>query len=150
MKYTIAFALALCFGACTNKRVEEKVVAAYPDGKPKTVNYFNPETQEKVMEREFYDNEKTYLEWNFSDGKKNGESSSFRKDGKPWSTHTYLNDTLHGPYKTWHENGQLYMNGQFNQGKKSGMWFFYDNTGKEIKKIDFDSVVPDSTQVVSR
>jgi antitoxin component YwqK of YwqJK toxin-antitoxin module len=136
--------LSLFLFACSNAPVKEQVTATYPDGKPKTINYFEPETQEKVMEREFYDNEKTYLEWKFSDGKKNGESTSYRKDGKPWSSHTYLNDTLNGPYKTWHENGQLYISGQFTMGKKSGKWIFFDEKGKQVKEIDFDTVPENS------
>jgi antitoxin component YwqK of YwqJK toxin-antitoxin module len=34
-----------------------------------------------------------------------------------------------GLYKTWHENGQLYIQGQFERGQKSGEWFTYYANG---------------------
>ncbi|MFY7972504.1 MAG: toxin-antitoxin system YwqK family antitoxin [Flavobacteriales bacterium] len=138
MKY-LSFFLALALFACSSSNVEEKVELTYPDGKAKLVMYFDKETDEKIMEREFYQNGKTKLEWNFKSELKNGEAKSFRADGKPWSSHTYLNDTLQGPYKTWHENGQLYMDGQYVKGKRAGLWKFYKPNGALEKEIDFDS-----------
>lgn len=134
------FFFALLLFACSSSSVEEKVELTYPDGKAKLVVYFDKASEEKIMERELYQNGKTKMEWNFKSELKNGEAKSFRTDGKPWSAHTYVNDTLQGPYKTWHENGQLYMEGQFVKGKRSGKWTFFNPDGSIEKEIDFDSV----------
>ncbi len=138
MKY-LSSLLALLLLACSSSSIEEKVELTYPDGKAKLVLFFDKESEEKIMGRELYQNGKTKMEWNFKSDQKNGEAKSFRADGKPWSAHTYLNDTLQGPYKTWHENGQLYIDGQYNKGKKSGLWKFYKPDGSVEKEINFDS-----------
>ena len=138
MKY-VYFLFALVLFACSSSPIEEKVELTYPDGKAKVVVYIDKETEEKVMEKELYQNGKTKMEWNFKSELKNGEAKSFRTDGKPWSAHTYVNDTLQGPYKTWHENGQLYMDGQYNKGKKTGIWKFFKPDGGLEKEINFDN-----------
>jgi antitoxin component YwqK of YwqJK toxin-antitoxin module len=49
---------------------------------------------------------------------------------------TYENGELNGDYKTWFENGKLYVEGEYENGKEVGEWIFYneDGTEKERKK----------------
>ena len=62
---------------------------------------------------------------------------------------TYLNDTLIGQefyknginimeYNEWHENGEQKIKGNYENGKKAGKWFEYNEKGQLIKIIDYD------------
>ncbi len=41
------------------------------------------------------------------------------------------NGTPHGPDKTWDELGKLRQAGQYTQGKREGLWFFYFRSGRK-------------------
>ena len=43
----------------------------------------------------------------------------------------------HGPYVEYHPNGHKATDGQFTDGFKSGVWTFYDESGKERGKTEF-------------
>jgi antitoxin component YwqK of YwqJK toxin-antitoxin module len=139
---------ALVFSSCGNStksgKTSTEVVETWKDGSAKKTIVRDASTQEKVAEIELYDNETTFREWSFLNGLKNGTSRSFREDGKPWSLNTYVNDTLHGPYQTWHENGQLYIDGSYQKGNRAGIWAFYGPDGTLIRQMDFDKQAVDS------
>jgi len=44
---------------------------------------------------------------------------------------------LHGAYKTWFENGQLRIEGQYDNGIKIGNWRFFDEKGNVIEEKNF-------------
>ncbi|MFN8776926.1 MAG: toxin-antitoxin system YwqK family antitoxin [Flavobacteriales bacterium] len=113
------------------------VLETWADGSPRKTVIRDAATNETLSEIELYDNETTFREWKFKAGLKNGESRSFREDGKPWSLNSYVNDTLHGPYRTWHENGQLYIDGTYTMGVRSGIWNFYAPDGRLVRTHDF-------------
>ncbi len=140
MRYLFLPILAI-LAACNSPKkdpIEKRVVSTYQDGTPKKVSVYNAETNEVVSETEHYENNKTFREWHYERGLKNGESRSFYESGGPWSLNTYVNDTLDGPYKTWHENGKLFMDGQYTMGVRSGVWRFYAPDGTLSKEEDFD------------
>ncbi|MBJ6762136.1 hypothetical protein JGU66_15290 [Myxococcaceae bacterium JPH2] len=43
----------------------------------------------------------------------------------------------HGPYRSFHANGQVAAIGQYADGFKTGTWFFYDELGKEYSRTEF-------------
>ncbi|MBU8897667.1 hypothetical protein DRW03_23620 [Corallococcus sp. H22C18031201] len=43
----------------------------------------------------------------------------------------------HGPYRSFHANGQAAAIGQYADGFKTGTWFFYDELGKEYSRTEF-------------
>jgi antitoxin component YwqK of YwqJK toxin-antitoxin module len=43
----------------------------------------------------------------------------------------------HGPYASYHPNGQKRSEGQYFEGFRSGTWTFYDATGKETGRTEF-------------
>lgn len=139
---------ALCFVSCGNSpkvgKTSTEVIETWQDGSAKKRIVSDADTQEKIAEIELYDNESTFREWSYLNGLKNGTSRSFREDGKPWSLNTYVNDTLHGPYQTWHENGQLYIDGSYQKGRRAGIWTFYGPDGALIRQMDFDKQAADS------
>lgn len=133
----------VCAGCAPNAPDEEKldqeVTSSWSNGAPRAATYYEPGTRNKVAEREFYEDSTTYREWRFESGLRNGVARSYRKNGKPWSLNTYVNDTLDGAYQTWHENGQIYIDGQYRMGRRSGIWKFYSPSGELAREIDFDA-----------
>lgn len=49
----------------------------------------------------------------------------------------YMNGVLQGPYKVWHPNGQLKIEGFYNNGKFDGKWQYRDENGIKIGEGDF-------------
>jgi antitoxin component YwqK of YwqJK toxin-antitoxin module len=48
---------------------------------------------------------------------------------------TYKDDILHGPWKSYYENGQIEEIGLYNNGKKDGLWkWYYYSPKNEIKR----------------
>jgi antitoxin component YwqK of YwqJK toxin-antitoxin module len=43
----------------------------------------------------------------------------------------------HGPYVSYHRNGQKRSEGQYVEGFRSGTWTFYDESGKETGRTEF-------------
>jgi antitoxin component YwqK of YwqJK toxin-antitoxin module len=157
MRFLLFFFLALVITSCTKKKLKSEVGIDLPenvienvekrydtdksgDRKVKKAVYIDTIANEKIAERHFYESQKVYIENLFKNGHKNGPSMAFRDStGNPWSLHTYTNDTLNGPYKVWHENGQLRIEGQYKMGVKSGNWRFFDNQGTIQREINFDN-----------
>jgi antitoxin component YwqK of YwqJK toxin-antitoxin module len=122
----------------------ETVTNTYDSGKPKNVQVYSAADSSKIGAKEFYDNGSVKVDMKYKEGKRNGPTYSYYKDGKPWSLNTFENDELHGPYQTWHENGQLYYDGKYEHNRKVGTWKFYNPSGDLLKTMDFDAN-PDST-----
>ena len=148
MRFTILF-FAACFAlyGCANSSdaqpQEEKIEEKYPSGQPKRVSYFDLATKELVTTKDLYQNSKTYREFHFKSGLRNGECKAFYENGNPWSINNYVNDTLNGAYKTYHENGQVYISGEYEMGLRAGVWQFFNPQGQLLKEVSFIGL-PDS------
>jgi len=68
----------------------------------------------------------------FLNNKRNGKWEAFFQNGNRWSENNYVEGVFHGPYLVWYENGQLRIKGQYDMGKKVGLWELYDESGKVI------------------
>jgi hypothetical protein len=44
---------------------------------------------------------------------------------------------LHGKWKKWHRNGQSYLDGQYLDGKKTGLWLTWFDNGQQRGKGNF-------------
>lgn len=54
------------------------------------------------------------------------------------SEYTYINNSLHGPFKIWKEDGELKEKGFYKNGKKDSIWIKYDLQYVRNKK---DSII---------
>jgi len=107
----------------------------------KIVGYYEIDGKDsiKVGERTFYPNsEKVYLEFRIKDGKRHGECLSFFQNGTRQSLNTYKEGMLNGDYRVWHENGELQIEGQYENNKEVGEWVFYDKDGNVKKTQKFN------------
>src|SRR5436189_6462472 len=57
---------------------------------------------------------------------------------QPWgkSGTQHICKIKHGPFVAW-ENGYIHIRGQYEYGKDTGAWFWYDAGGKVVKQIDY-------------
>ncbi len=71
-------------------------------------------------------------------GKKDGPWIGFYEDGSVlWEGLYYRGTTL--SWKEYHDNGEIFVTGEFNNGKKDGRWDIYDKKGKLIAQEFFKS-----------
>jgi antitoxin component YwqK of YwqJK toxin-antitoxin module len=98
----------------------------------------------------------------YNNGKKEGTWITFGQEGDTALLATYQNDALHGPYMEKYkgelENIGVYRNGkkhgywkqsmasklgpqegEYNNGNRIGKWILYDNRGKILARLVFDS-----------
>jgi antitoxin component YwqK of YwqJK toxin-antitoxin module len=57
---------------------------------------------------------------------------------QPWgkSGTQHICKIKHGPFIAW-ENGYVHVRGQYDNGKETGVWYWYDKNGSVINKIDY-------------
>ena len=57
--------------------------------------------------------------------------------------HHYYQDNQVGLYRTWHPNGQLFMEGSYSeQGNPTGTWTFKDDQGNTIRSLEGETLNP--------
>lgn len=50
----------------------------------------------------------------------------------------------HGPFVAW-EGGYIHVRGQYENGKETGVWYWYDKNGSVEKKVDYTAPLSDNT-----
>ena len=73
-------------------------------------------------------------------GKRVGPWASYFANGAIRSRSTYADGLEEGPTEVFHENGLTYYSGAYHKGKSAGEWVFYDEQGKEVKRVKYDSL----------
>lgn len=79
------------------------------------------------------------LEGNMSNGQRTGTWTSYHPNGKVWSRSTYVGGLEEGPTEVFQDNGLPFYTGAYHKGKPTGEWVFFDNLGKETKRVMHDS-----------
>lgn len=125
--------------SCNGKTVEE-VTESFPDGTPKTVRFYqvDGDVKDLVKEVQYYPDHKLFYEGEFKDNKKDGKWTVYYKNGNKWSEGYYKKGLDDGQRTAFHENGEKNFEGRYKDGKMVGTWRFYDETGKQVKEIDYD------------
>ena len=121
----------------------------YPDGKIKISAMFRNGIPEGIK-REFNSDgivEKSYLYKNGiligegivkEDGDRDGPWKDYYNDGKLKSEGNYDNGKQTGLWKYYHQNGKIEQTGKFNkQGKPDGTWKWYFDTGQLLKEENY-------------
>jgi antitoxin component YwqK of YwqJK toxin-antitoxin module len=140
MRRMIFLLIIVVMSACGPK-LQERVIEKYPDGKPKRVQYYTPETENSYLAREvfYYENGQKKMDGEYNkDKKKHGKWLYWREDGKKWSEGYFYEGKDDGWRTTWHENGGKHYEGRYNKGVRIGTWKFYDESGKMVKEIDYN------------
>jgi len=93
---------------------------------------------EKVAYTEIYDNGQVKIEGFLKNGVRVGQWMSYYSTGLRWSENMYRDGMLDGRSVTYYDNGHLRYEGFYIEDKKAGIWQFYDDSGKLVKKENFN------------
>ena len=66
-----------------------------------------------------------------------GLTKLYYDNGQPEWRYTFYKGIQHGLITRWNSSGRIIMEGYFNDGDSSGVWKWYDDTGKIIEKKVF-------------
>lgn len=72
-------------------------------------------------------------------GERTGSWISYHPNGVIWSRSVYVDGVEHGPTEVFHDNGRTYYTGNYDHGKPSGKWIFFDANGVEVKRVEYDA-----------
>ncbi len=74
---------------------------------------------------------------NYLSGRRQGECQSFYPNGTLESDDFFTGGLLNGATTVYYDNGQKRYEGTCTKGKPTGLWKFYDNSGKIIRTKDY-------------
>ncbi|MDL5048500.1 hypothetical protein QQ054_21030 [Oscillatoria amoena NRMC-F 0135] len=83
----------------------------------------------------FYKDGNKCVETEFKDGKKNGTLTWYFQNGKPYRVISYVNDKMQGPYTEYHHGGAVKFVAQFNEDMPCTGYKEYDYKGKEAPEL---------------
>ncbi len=89
----------------------------------------------------FFPNGTINEETTFVNGLKEGIYKKYTEKGILLEDSNYKNDQFHGPATFRDGEGQIVSSGQFTNGKKTGVWKFYEN-GKLVKEENMNAKKP--------
>ena len=97
--------LSLTIVACGSKKVVE---STYDNGNPNVVHYYKKVKGEKVLAREeiFYEKGSKKMAGAFTENQRDGVWKAWYEDGTLWSEGVYKNGKRNGPGTTYHPNGK--------------------------------------------
>lgn len=145
-----------------NRKPHGEVKHWYENGNLKEVSYWINGLQDSVY-TVFYENGQMQIRSNFKNGKYHGKSNEWHENGQLKLESYYTDNVLQGRFKQWKDNGKLEIDGIYidehlkgkiygyhKNGKIStignlidktpdGMWEFFDESGKLIKKRYFEN-----------
>jgi len=79
------------------------------------------------------------LEGDMRAGQRVGPWASFFPDGSIRSKSTYVDGVEEGTTEVYHQTGKPYYTGSYLHGVPFAEWIFFDATGKELKRVRYDS-----------
>ena len=83
--------------------------------------------------KEVYPDKRILVE-NYKNGNLEGPVSLFYKNRQKEWRYNYTKGILNGTYSRWYANGQKAVNGYFENGEPVGVWAWWDQTGKFLRK----------------
>lgn len=133
------FFVLLIFSAC---RFENKVVEeTYPDGSPKRICIYKGKGAEADLIREsnYYPNKQLQMEGGYKNNLRNGRWIYWHENGKIWSEGTFKDGKSDGKRTTYFDNGKIRYIGFYKDDVRVGKWSFYDENGRLLKEVDYSA-----------
>jgi antitoxin component YwqK of YwqJK toxin-antitoxin module len=137
--------LVLIVSSCTSG-TEKIVESRFPDKSPEVVKYYkkNGEIRELVKEEAFYPNKKKRMEGEYKNNEREGRWIYYYEDGKVWSEGFFKQGKNEGKRITYFENGNKRYEGNYKEDLRAGLWKFYNEQGKLVNQIDYGKGVPEN------
>ena len=121
---TLIFVLSITATAQYIKEVDGIYLA---DSKPYTGTY-----------KSYYDNFEPKVEMKLEEGKKDGITKLFFKDGSINEIRSYKNNLMDGTWITYNENGIKIAEAIYAMGKKNGTWKVWDDNGTLRTEMNYN------------
>ncbi len=117
------------------KKKHGKAIYYYPNGViQQEIKYNNGKPD---LSRRFDFMGRLEMEENYKDGLLNGYVRQYTSYQKKIMEAFYVDDTLHGDYFEWHENGIPKVIGHYDKGLFDGKWEFFDENGLKLGEGNF-------------
>ena len=142
MRYIPLFIVLVFLVSCAEK-LDEVVAETHNDGSTKRVQYFKGEGEDRFLRKDvfYYENGQKRVEGEYNrEGKKDGKWTYWYEDGNKWSEGYFKDGLNHKERTTWHETGEMHYTGNYEMGKRVGVWKFYNEDGELVKEIDYDNL----------
>lgn len=138
LKYHCFILASLFLVSCSRTSVKKE---KYENGTIKSEKTFEriDGKEHLVKEVQYHPNGKKYIEGGYKDDLRDGFWASWYDDGQLWSEGEFRNGKSHGRRTVYHPNGQKYYEGTFDMGKRTGVWVFYNEEGLKIKEVNYDT-----------
>lgn len=142
MKQLLTIALIIAsftLVSCGEKKVVE---STYDNGNPNVVHYYKKDKGEKVLTREeiFYEKGSKKMAGAFTSDKRDGIWKAWYEDGTLWSEGEYKDGKRNGPGTTYHPNGKKHLEGNYKEDAQVGIWKIWDENGNLEKEVNYDSI----------
>ena len=107
----------------------------------------NPSTQKEVKQS-FFSNGNLEYEAEYINGRLDGTSKLWLKDGTLYSISKYSNNQPHGIWKKFHPNGKLMFEVNYEYGQKHGVekWYYENGHPKSEQEFDFGISISEITR----
>jgi len=138
-KYLSLIFLTVTMLSCKEK-LEKQIVSSYPNGTPMQINYLKKINGKKIVVKEtrFYPNGEKSSEGDWTpDNQKTGLWTQWNINGKKWIEENYQNGLKNGETVVWQKTGEKEYRGEYKDDSPSGKWTFYDAKGKKIKDVNY-------------
>lgn len=137
--YLLIFITLTVLASCSseNKVVEE----SYPDGSPKRVCIYigKGENRELIKETTYYSNKKPQMEGAYKNSKREGKWMYWYENGNVWSEGFFINGKSDGKRTTFFENGKVRYEGSYKEDMRVGKWQFFDENGRLLQEVDYSA-----------
>jgi len=145
-KLVLFLMMAAVITACDNNSKTKKdlegkeVISRYTNGLAQIERDYKMIDGKRVgvYEWEYYEDGNTLKEGPLGENeKRDGAWKSYYRDGQLWSEGDFENGLRQGKTITYQENGNKYYVGQFNKNQKTGVWKFFKEDGEFDYEIDY-------------
>lgn len=103
-------------------------------GTPSTVVFCSGANQDVIQ---FFSNFTVRSTERLTNGVRNGHIIFYYPGGKMQTEANFVNGVEEGEHIVYHENGVPYYRGMYSEGKRVGIWEFYDEDGELVETKEF-------------
>ena len=98
----------------------------YADGSISAEGSYNDNGQQHGKWLYYYPNGYLEQDVTFADGLPTGEWKIFYSNGQLKQVLTYMDNAFEGAFQTYHGNGAIHIHGQYEAGRPTGKWLYYN------------------------
>ncbi len=121
--------------ACSGEKVEKEIVSTFSNGNTMYEKYFRWVGNDEVLLKEirYYatGTKESETEYN-TRGERHGKVISWHDNGQKWLEEDYENGIKNGVFIEWYKSGKKSFKGNYKDGLPDGKWIFWDEDGEKI------------------